>query len=46
MAIEQLDTVEQLAAILWRSRSWHRREQQASELHPQLYRIIVQGTAR
>lgn len=45
MAIEQLDTVEQLAAILWRSRSWHRREQQASELHPELYRIIVQYPA-
>ena len=45
MAIEQLDTVQQLAAILYRTRYWHRREQLASQLHPEILLLIEQYPA-
>jgi len=45
MAIEQLETVQQLAAILYRTRYWHRREQLASQLHPEIRLLIEQYPA-
>lgn len=45
MAIEQLETVQQLAAILYRTRYWHRREQLAACLHPEIRLLIEQYPA-
>jgi hypothetical protein len=41
MALEQIDTVEQLASILYRSRWWHRREQLGAPLHPEIHNLIT-----